>query len=74
MFYLCRRGRENLRTMKKSDFALKVDEKGKYIEKVSDELTKNRRENDKEKKKKLSFMQQEKNHVPSNRSRNTFRC
>ena len=47
MFYLYRRGRENLRTVKKSDFALKVDEKGEYIEKVSDELTKNRRENDK---------------------------
>ena len=35
MFYLRRRGRENLRTVKKSDFSLKVDEKGDYIEKVN---------------------------------------
>ena len=35
MFYLCRRGRENHRTVKKSDFSLKVDEKGDYIEKVN---------------------------------------
>ena len=45
MLYLCRRRRENLRFLKKTDFALKVSKDGEYIEKVVDEMTKNRREN-----------------------------
>ena len=40
MLYVCRRGRENLRQLKKTDFALKVNKDGEYVE-----LTKNRREN-----------------------------
>ena len=45
MLYLCRRGRENLKSLKKKDFIVKVGESGEYVEKVIDELTKNRREN-----------------------------
>ena len=45
MLYLCRRGRENLIFLKKTDFALKVSKDGEYIEKDVDEMTKNRREN-----------------------------
>jgi hypothetical protein len=41
MFYFCRRGRENLRDLKASDFYIKVDENGrKYVMKKSEE-TKN---------------------------------
>ena len=42
MLYLCRRGRENL---KKDDFIIRVGDNGEYIEKITDEMTKNRREN-----------------------------
>ena len=45
MLYLCRSRIENLRFLKKTDFALKVSKDGEYIEKVVDEMTKNRREN-----------------------------
>lgn len=41
----CRRGRQNMRQLKKSDFAVKTNDKGvKYVTKISDELTKNHRE------------------------------
>ena len=46
MLYFCRRGRQNLRNLK-SDFSIKTDpSKRKYVCKVKDELTKNRRETD----------------------------
>ena len=45
MFFLCRRGRENLRTMNKSTFAIRKDAKGReYVYQVTDELDKNYRE------------------------------
>ena len=47
MFFLCRRGQENLRELKKSNFLLKVDENDReFIEKCTDEMTKNRRQSD----------------------------
>ena len=47
MLYFCRRGRQNLRELKKTDFSFSTDGKGaKYVCKTTDELTKNRREND----------------------------
>ena len=48
MLYFCRRGRQNLlRQLKKTDFSVMTDGKGnKYVRKITDELTKNRREND----------------------------
>ena len=46
MLYFCRRGRQNLRELKKTDFSFSTDGKGaKYVCKTTDELTKNRREN-----------------------------
>ena len=49
MFYLCRRGQENIRELTKSSFAVKRDENGtEYIERDIDELTKNHRECDPE--------------------------
>ena len=48
MLYFCRRGRQNLRNLKKSDFSIETDRsKRKYVCKVKDELTKNRHETDK---------------------------
>ena len=45
MLFFCRRGRENLRELTKDSFALSEDSSGrKYVFKVKDELTKNRRE------------------------------
>ena len=45
--HFCRRGRQNLRQLKKSDFSVMTDGNGrKYVQKTTDELTKNRREND----------------------------
>jgi hypothetical protein len=42
MFYFCRRGRQNLRELKKDDFDLKVNAQGqRYVVKIKDELTKN---------------------------------
>ena len=47
MLYFCRRGRQNLPQLKKTDFSVMTDGKGnKYVRKITDELTKNRREND----------------------------
>ena len=47
MLYFGRRGRQNLRNLKKSDFSIETDpSKRKYVCKVKDELTKNRRETD----------------------------
>ena len=47
MFYFCRRGRQNLRELKKDDFALKVNAQGqRYVVKTKDELTKNHRVDD----------------------------
>ena len=47
MLFLCRRGRENLRNLKKDSFAIKSDGEGReYILLVVDEMTKNHREND----------------------------
>lgn len=47
MLYFCRRGRQNLRQLKKPDFLLNTDAQGnRYVCKTTDELTKNRREND----------------------------
>ena len=49
MLNFCRRGRQNLRQLKKSHFAVLVDASGKkFVSKVVDELTKNHRENDEE--------------------------
>lgn len=45
MYFLCRRGQENLRTMTKETFALAVDSTGKqYIFQKVDELDKNHRD------------------------------
>ncbi|KAJ8298271.1 hypothetical protein KUTeg_024802 [Tegillarca granosa] len=47
MFFLCRRGRENLRCMNKNTFAIAKDYRGlEYIYQARDELDKNHREND----------------------------
>lgn len=48
--YFCRRGQENMHSMTKSTFTIKTDNKTRlrYVTKIIDELTKNRRENDKE--------------------------
>ena len=50
MLYFCRRGRQNLRQLKKtdfSDFSFNTDGTGaRYVCKTTDELTKNRREDD----------------------------
>ena len=47
MLYFCRRGQENLRMLKKTDFSIQVGDDGiEYVTKVTDELTKNRRVND----------------------------
>ena len=47
MLYFCRHRRQNLRQLKKTDFSVMTDGKGnKYVRKITDELTKNRREND----------------------------
>jgi hypothetical protein len=47
MLHFCRRGRQNLRALRKTDFSVKIDASGvKYVEKIKDELTKNRRETD----------------------------
>ena len=47
MLYFCRRGRQNLRELKIKDFSSAKDDKGaRYVTKSSDELTKNRREDD----------------------------
>ena len=48
MLYFCRRGRQNLRQLKKADFEVHTDATGaKFVSKVRDELTKNHREDDK---------------------------
>ena len=47
MLHLCRRGRQDLRQLKKSDFSVMTDGNGrKYVRKTTDELTKYRRENE----------------------------
>lgn len=47
MLHLCRRGRENLREMKKTTFKIEEDSCGReYVRQVEDELDKNHREND----------------------------
>ena len=47
MLFFCRRGRQNLRELRKEDFCVRTDSSGvKFVCKVKDELTKNRREND----------------------------
>ena len=47
LFYLCRRGEENLRTLTKDHFKIKMaSDNSRYIEKVIDELDKNHRTND----------------------------
>lgn len=47
MLFFCRRGRQNLRELKKEDFSICTDSSGvRFVCKVKDELTKNRREND----------------------------
>lgn len=47
MLFFCRRGRQNLRQLKKNDFEIKLDAKGRsFVIKTTDELTKNHREND----------------------------
>ena len=47
MLYFCRRGRQNLRQLKKTDFSFNTDGTGaRYVCKTTDELTKNRREDD----------------------------
>ena len=47
MFFCCRRGRQNLRQLKKTDFEIKVNSQGiRCVVKTKDELTKNHRAND----------------------------
>ena len=47
MLFFCRRGRQNLRQLKKTDFKIKVKSHGKRcVVKTSDELTKSHREHD----------------------------
>jgi site-specific recombinase XerD len=47
LFFFCRRGRQNLRQLKKDDFAIKINALGqRCVVKKSDELTKNHRVND----------------------------
>ena len=47
MLCFCRRGHQNLRQLKRSDFVVKTDSTGaKFVSKVVDELTKNHREDD----------------------------
>ena len=47
MLYFCRRGRQNLRQLKKTDFTFNTDSTGtRYVCKATDELTKNRQEDD----------------------------
>ncbi|KAK3729205.1 hypothetical protein QZH41_002770 [Actinostola sp. cb2023] len=47
MLFYCRRGRQNLRELKVTDFSFSCDDKGsRYVCKTGDELTKNRREDD----------------------------
>jgi hypothetical protein len=47
MLYLCRRGRENLTELKKTDFSVMKDPSGaKYVTQTRDELTKNHRDDD----------------------------
>ena len=47
-FYFCRRGAENMETMKKTMFAVWINDKTgeEYVSKVEDEATKNHRETD----------------------------
>jgi integrase len=46
MFHICRRGRENLRQMTKTTFAVRTDSEGvKYVVQITDELDKNHRGN-----------------------------
>lgn len=48
MLYFCRRARQNLRELKKTDFSFRTDGKGaRYVRNTTDELTKNRRQDDK---------------------------
>ena len=47
MFFFCRRGRQNLRELKRDDFAIKTNPQGlRCVVKKTDELTKNHRVND----------------------------
>ena len=47
MLFFCRRGRKNLRQLKKTDFEIKVNSQGKRcVVKTTDELTKNHRAHD----------------------------
>ena len=47
MLYFCRRGRQNLRQLKKTDFSFNTDSTGaRYVCKSTDELTKNRRKDE----------------------------
>ena len=47
MLFFCRRRRQNVRELKEEDFCIETDSSGvRYVCKVKDELTKNRREND----------------------------
>ncbi len=49
MFYTCRRGRENLYTMKPDSFKIFVEPDGSYyIQQVTDELEKNHQEDSKD--------------------------
>ena len=45
MFYLCRRGQENLREMNKSTFAVATEGERCYVHQVVDEMDKHHREN-----------------------------
>ena len=56
MLYFCRRGRQNLRNLKKSDFSIETHPSTrKYVCKVKDELTKNRHETDEAKETQVMF-------------------
>ena len=44
MFFLCRRGGKNLKTMTKTSFGMKTDRTGTYVHQAQDGLDKNHRE------------------------------
>lgn len=45
-FYICRRGRENMRVLTREHFTISSDTTGRYLHQVKDEFLKNHREDD----------------------------
>ena len=46
MLFICPRGRENLHGLNNTDFVIREGKTGNYVEEITDEITKNHREND----------------------------